>query len=212
MMKSDQFLDLSRRCALVAVLFLALVQPACRVFEPQDDPTRFYVLADVEGETVSSPDGLAVLLPPVAVPAYLESSKMAVRESSSELRYEAFHRWAEPLRGGVTRVVTSEIRCADGIRSVDTYLPAEGAAGCDFRIEVKLLAFEGRADGSISVSAEWKILSGDGSRIHQSGRYVAPESLQWDPGDYAGLADALARAAARIGRELANCLNEIEGG
>ena len=75
-------------------------------------PSHFYLLAAPPEPTAAAPAAIQgfLLLPTVALPAYLDRPQLVTRSRAQELHIAPFERWGEPLADGLTRVLGEILR------------------------------------------------------------------------------------------------------
>lgn len=212
--RPQTFLSLLLRPPLSAGLIAAGLLAAsdgCSILKPGKSESHYYVLTPSRQSigSLSSADestnGCVVCLAPVEVASYLQGKDMAVREGSHEVRFDLFHRWAEPLDAGIRRVLAEDLRSAPGIRAVVTDQSAPTGAVI-YNISIHVLACEGmltNQHGSTIFQATWEIAgSGASANLHLQGVFEAPQRT-WAPGNYDDLADQLSGALGDLSRSLA---------
>jgi uncharacterized lipoprotein YmbA len=149
-----------KRLVVLATLWLA----GCTLLTPTHDASRFYTLAvrDAASPSNAAARGRApsVVVGPVSVPAYLDRNEVAVRVSSTEIRYTPTERWAEPLATNFSTVLAEDLGTALGS---DRVVPQSAAAGIapDFFVEVVVVRFEAGTDGSAQLTARWAVRDKD---------------------------------------------------
>src|SRR5262245_63349391 len=95
------------RCALLAlVLATAALAAGCL---GGSAPTRFYVLAPVDGAAVAGERPLAIGIGPVSVAGYLDRPQIVTRPAADKIDLGEFDQWGEPLRDGITRVLAEDL-------------------------------------------------------------------------------------------------------
>ena len=92
---------------------LMVLLAGCQALKPQKDSSRFYTLSEsTQGKTKAvqienSTPVLGVMMP--VVPAYLERAQMVERKANGELRIDENVRWAEGLKEGFLRVLSTSL-------------------------------------------------------------------------------------------------------
>lgn len=141
------------RSTLLWMLFIT----GCAVTQP----TQFYVLSPLQ-----SPDPLissttpvrnvAVGIGPVDLAPYLDRPQIVKRRTLYELDLAEFHKWAEPLKDNVARVLEENL---SHLLSTDRVLifPWTGSADPDYQIPVNLKRFDSTVDGETILEAQWEI-------------------------------------------------------
>lgn len=186
--------------ALVFSLAALLLAAGCSLPTAQPDPTRFYVLT---GPAAAAPaaDGAVLGLRAVEVAAYLRSRSLIVRQGEHEVEFREFARWGEALDAGLARVLR-EALLATGAAAQVVATPFPLDQHRDFDVNVRVLACEGGADGTVRFRASWELWStGAGAAVMERGDYQ-PAGLTWDTRTEASLVAGLSQAVAGLGAEI----------
>ncbi len=195
-----------RRPTRAALLCAAALAGGCAWQRPKADPTEFFVLQARPDAPRATGRRAVVELADIDVPAYLQNPRMAVRSGETEVSFDEFKRWAEPLSRGVARVITEDLAGVADVRPAPVANPAP-----DLRLTVRLSSFEGRLDaggaGSILVAASWELKNREGSL--KRGRFTASPAA-WDGKDYSRLAALQSDALSALCEELRRAL--VTGG
>lgn len=179
------------------VLGALFAGPGCVNLDPQEDPTRFYVLGGAWEEAAPTPDttGLAIGLRAVQLASYLETPLMVVRLGPHEVRFAEFHRWGEDLDRGINRTVAGNLAARPFVRRVDV-VPWPARARFDYEVQLHVLRFEGvqtggpaAPGGTAHMVAVWEIMSPDDRILARGTTDYVGEG--WATGDYEGLAALL---------------------
>ncbi|MBL8352717.1 MAG: membrane integrity-associated transporter subunit PqiC [Burkholderiaceae bacterium] len=147
---------------IVALAALALLV-ACAATPPQ--PMQLYRLAaaaPVAPTPVVPATEVWQLVPPVRLPEYLDRDAILVPTGQSGLQALPGHRWAEPLRESVPRLLRQDLAMLLGESRVwGAPLPAGVVATRQLRVE--LLALEPTADRSaVTLQARWSLADAAG--------------------------------------------------
>lgn len=139
----------------------------------------------------------------VTVPEVVDRAQMVVRSAPNRVEIADFHRWAEPLRVGIARVVAADLAAELGAGFlVVAGQPADMQP--DIRVSLDVRGFDAVPGEGVSVEALWTVRPGKGGEP-RSGTAAAQEAVLAP--DHAAIAAAYSRALARLARELAR---EIE--
>jgi uncharacterized lipoprotein YmbA len=167
-------------------------------------PERFYTL---DPPPAAAPAVAAISFPhsiivgPVTLPERVDRPQFVVRRAPNRVALLEQHRWAEPLKAAIPRVLATTLaRRLDGAR-----LATHGQntlAEADYRIVVDVEGFEGAPGEAVTVEARWSIRPARGEG--RSGRSSVTEASA-APG-YAELAAAYGRALAGVARDIAAAL------
>ena len=193
---------------VVLLVCLLLTLSGCLNLDPKADPSRFYLLsAASEAGNPQEEDGLNIGLKRVDMPAYLKNRKMVVRLNSEEIRYSEIHRWGEDLETSISRTLALDLTAKNLIQRVSV-VPWQENAIHDFEIKVRILRFDGSANGKVILHAEWEIqdptrginlVSGD-TRVNRSG---------WNGRDYGQMVSLMSDALASMTNDLSEAISKL---
>jgi uncharacterized lipoprotein YmbA len=204
----------------VRLLSLAglLALTGCFSLGRTEPPQRHYLLGGerVQEATREPGDlaGLTVGVRRLRLAAYLEAPLVAVRRGANEVTYAEFHRWGEPLGGGINRVVAGQLADRPTIRAVDV-APWPARESYDYLVQLHVERFEGQApedaaavEGEIYMRVSWEILR------HLDGVVLARGATEhhergWRVGDYAGLVRSLDAGLTALTEELASTISGL---
>src|SRR5271156_182930 len=99
-------------CAVGLVAGCTVVPPA------QDDPTRYYVLADsapAAAQAGPSQGGARIGIRAVQLEGYLRRREMVVRTGSNEVEFRDYRRWAEPLDTAIARIMQARLQASPAV-------------------------------------------------------------------------------------------------
>jgi len=173
---------------------------ACAASSPR---TEFYTL-DAEapagrGATSAARDEPAVKVSvwQVSVPEIVDRSELVLRTAPNRVDISDFHRWAEPLRLGIARVLADDL----ALRLGSGFMVVVGQpAGIqpDVRVSFDVQKFEAVRGEGVAVEALWNIRPARGEP--SSGR--SRVSQREPSSDYAALVAAYSRALAQVAGEV----------
>jgi uncharacterized lipoprotein YmbA len=138
---------------------------------------------------------------PASVPEMLDRPELVLRVSATELAIDDSHRWAEPLRTGISRAVAGELaRELDGALVV---LAEEGTSPqtTDVMVALDVQRLDARMGDSVAIDVTWVASWTDKRPIH-SGRSVARAPIA-PGGSYDALVVACEQALARLSSDIA---------
>lgn len=123
---------------------------------------QFYLLqpispAEAQAAAMETTNPIVVGMGPVEVPSYLDRPQIVSGMAGAELQLAEYHRWAEPLKDTVTRVLTENLGLLMPKNHVIAF-PWNRAVNPDFQVEVKLSRFHMDATGNCELKADWTIL------------------------------------------------------
>lgn len=170
-------------------------------------PLRYYLLPALAESEAGPRSDLRLGVGPVRLPEYLERPQMVALGRDHELRVDDDHRWAEPLRDNVARVLAENLVRLLGTERV---LAHPWRQPVDLQVAVELLRFEAGPDGAVELAARWVLSAPEGDAEALIRRSEISEAVT-DPGREAVVA-AKGRALARLSREIAGAVQAFPPG
>ena len=169
--------------------------------------SHFYMLAPMQEAAVSAPaaadNRVSICVGPVLVPGYLDRMPMCVRDSAHEVTYAEFHRWAESLEHGISRVLVENLSQLLGTARIDVF-PWKTPAPADYQVRVMLIRFDGALGEQAVLKARWSLtVAGKEMPV------VDTMSAMTEPvksKTYAALVEAQNRTLDRLSREIASAI------
>lgn len=162
----------------------------------------FYTLSALEGAPAAAPPAaaaaIAIGVGPVVVPESVDRTPMVVRTGPNEVDIDDFHRWAEPLKTAIPRVLAENLSRELGTPRV--LASRAGNVAVDFRVAVEIQRFDSSFQDGATIDALWTITPTKGGTA-RTGRTLAKEPAA--AATYAAVAAAHSRALARIAAEIA---------
>jgi uncharacterized lipoprotein YmbA len=168
----------------------------------------------IEYYTLASPDpGIAppssaspsVFVGPISVPAAVDRTQMVLSTGPNAVQISDDHRWAEPLRDGIARVVAETLTRDLGSSRVLASRIASGTP-VDYRVAIEVQRFDSSLDGGATVDALWTITTTRGGPA-RNGRTRAHEMVH--SRSPAALAAAHGRALQRVAGDIAAAIREM---
>lgn len=183
-----------------------------------ETPQRHYVLGGDRLQENPPPvgdlAGLSIGIRRLRLAAYLEAPFLAVRQGPHQISYSEFHRWGEPLAGGINRAVAGYLAARAPVRAVDV-APWLAREQHDYLIQLHVERFEGVApedpaalEGEVHLLATWEILRQRDGVVLARGTTDYRER-GWRIGDYAGLVRLLDAGLNVLSSELAAGLGDL---
>lgn len=185
---------------LAAVAWLA----ACASAPPE----HFYRLGGAPVAALSQPGaGPAIAIGPVTLPELVDRPQMVTLAGGSRVDISETHRWAEPLKLAIGRVVAGELSTALGLPLVYAH-PQVGGAEAALRITINVQRFDAEPGRGVSDELLWSVRRvADGAL--RSGRSAAQVAAT-GPG-HAGLPAAHAAALQAMSQDIARAAAELLG-
>ena len=161
----------------------------------------FYTL-NAEATPDAAPPAFApVAIGPVTLPALVDQPQLVVRTGANRVEILEQHRWAEPLKSEIPRVIAANLTLLLNQARVSTY-PQNAGQDADYRILLDIQRFELSAGKGVAIDALWSIRRVAGGAL-QTGRSTVSEPAT---DGYETLVAAQSRALAAISRDLAGAL------
>jgi uncharacterized lipoprotein YmbA len=171
----------------------------------------FYTLSDyprgdlATGDATAAGSNYSVAIAPVSVPESVDRPQMVVRAGTNRVELSELHRWAEPLKSEIPRVLAVHLRRALGTARIAT--AAESASlDADYRIAIDIQRFESILGERVTIEALWSVRGAEGGRA-RTGRSFVSEPARG--ADHEDLAAAHGRAFAQVAGELAAAIRSL---
>ncbi|OOZ41951.1 hypothetical protein BOW53_01930 [Solemya pervernicosa gill symbiont] len=169
-------------------------------------PHRYYVInaapAEAASEVVNKQRVLQV--GSLRLPQYLDRPQLVTRHSGNRLAMAEHHQWGGNLRKDMIRVLAKNLSIM--LETPHLYIaPQQPSGRLDVRIDVEVMSFEREADGQVAITAQWRLISGDGSEIET--RFTSHKSpVLLSEEDYEGTVAQMSRVFSAMSREIANAI------
>jgi uncharacterized protein len=199
---------LSRLVCFSAAGVWGLLASGCSIPIPQAeaDPTRFFVLtATAVAPAQPAANAPTLRLAPIELASYLRVRPLIVRQGSNEIQFREFARWGEPLENGIARVLREELLARGAASAVIAPSLRAHAAKADRELTVRVVACEGRTDGSVDFRAVWELSANGPDAKSASGDFTA-SGLRWNGKDEGTLAAQVSVAVTGLATEIAAAL------
>jgi uncharacterized lipoprotein YmbA len=157
----------------------------------------------VEEAELQASDAILVVGPWI-IPEYLNRPQIVTRTSSAELELAEFHRWAEPLEDSFSRVLAMNLGTLLGSSEVWEFA-TDLAARADYVVGGRVYRFDVDESGLAVLDVQWLLEDGEQQLIYDSERSRYEEQSDSKRSYDAGV-QALSRAMARLGREIAEAV------
>lgn len=181
----------------IAALLVAVMLGACGTMPHES----FYTLSAEPATLPATATGPSVYVHRVSVPETVDRTPMVVRTGPNQVEVEDFHRWAEPLKTAIPRVLADHLMRELGSTRVRTGRQGGSPGEFDYRVAVEVTRFESSlADGAV-LEANWTVIPKSGPA--RTGRSVLREA---GAASHAGIAAAHSRALAALARDIAAAL------
>ena len=166
----------------------------------------FYTLEPgAQVETVAAATAVpTVAVGPVTLPEVVDRPQLVVRVSANRVDILETHRWAEPLKSEIPRLIAENLGRLLGSSRVSSYLQHAGA-DADYRVLVDIQRFESSPGEAVTVEAVWSLRRAAGG-APKTGRSLVREPVEakgYDP-----LVAAYGRALLAVSRDLARAIRD----
>ena len=178
------------RNAAVSVIALTLLS-ACGS-TPKES---FYTLASAPPVETRSETTVHVAL--ASLPEAVDRTPVVIRTAPNQVDIDDFHRWAEPLKYAIPRVVAANLSKELGGARVSS-ARASGPTP-DYRVALDISRFESSFSEGATLEAAWTVAGKMGAS--KTGRTLA--RVPAASADYAGVASAHSRALEQLARDVA---------
>ena len=183
----------------LAVVALALFTSACS----RSPRATFYTLLPAAVPQAQTPGGAypSVVVGPVTIPELVDRPQLVVRVAENRVDVLETHRWAEPLKSEIPRLMARDLGRLLGSDRVSSY-GQSAAADATHRVLVDIVRLESAPGGSVTVEAVWTVRRAAGET--RRGRSLVQEKVAG--AGYEELVAACSRALAGVSVDIANAI------
>lgn len=187
-----------------ALLSLATVTGGCS----RSPRVSFYTLesgvaAQAPAAAQSTP---AVSVGPVTLPESVDRPQLVVRVAANRVEILESHRWAEPLKSEIPRLIAESLgRELNSTRVVSHQ--QHGGTAVDYRVLLDIVRLEAEPGNAVTVESNWTIRR-SGSLPPRTGRSLVREKVAG--AGYQPLVASLSRALTVISADLAEAIRAEE--
>ena len=195
------------RCTCRLWILLSVLMMGCA----GTAPTHFYVMTALpHSERIPALPGdkrnLAIGVGPVELPAYLDRPQIVTRLGATTLDLSEFHRWAEPLKDNIPRILAENLSNLLATDYIATY-PWPRSTSIAYQVRVDLIHFEGTFGEQSVLKARWYIL--DAKRDQELMRSTSNISVPAETTDYATMVTAMSQTLETLSRDIAVALRAL---
>lgn len=177
---------------------LALVLTGCG----SSPAVHFYTLsssaAPAPGEAVPAGAVPSVGLGPITLSDVVDRPQFVLRTGANQVVITEEHRWAEPLKSEIPRVIAENLARILGVKQVWSY-PQGAAETADIRVLVNVQRFDSAPGEAATIDVSWTVQRKPGEPV--PGRSLVKEPASGS--GYDALAAAHSRALASVSRDIA---------
>jgi len=180
---------------------LAMLATACSLGSGVKE--NYYVLSGPEGAAPADSTGaLSIYVGPVSVPESVDRSAMVLQNSANQVDLSDEHRWAEPVKTAIPRVIAENL-----MRLANTPRVMASRSGpvtdADYRVALDVQRFESSLSQGATLEVLWTV-TGKRAKTPVTGRSSVREPAQSPTPE--GVAAAHSRALARVAADIAAAL------
>jgi len=168
--------------------------------------TNFYTLTPLVSEaTAPRLAGPSIAIAAVTLPELVDRPQLVVPDAGTRVTILETHRWAEPLKSAIPRLLAENISRLLNSDRVAAY-PQHAAINADYRLFVDIQRFE-LADSTVVVDALWEIRSAKGTKpLTGRSKLVEPVGST----EYEAVVAGYSRAVATLSKEIALSLRSLQ--
>jgi uncharacterized protein len=183
-----------------ALICLALSAPGCA----RSPRVNFYTLEPVApaGAPAAGQGAPSVVVGPVTLPEAVDRPQLVVRAGANRVEILETHRWAEPLKSEIPRLVAQNLGRLLGSDRVHSYQQQSGA-GAGYRVLLDVVRLEAEPGQGVTIETAWTVRRTPGGNP-RTGRTLWREKAEG--GGYDPLVPALSRALAGVSADIAKAL------
>jgi uncharacterized lipoprotein YmbA len=144
----------------------------------------------------------AVVVGPVTLPEVVDRPQLVLRVAANRVDIMEEHRWAEPLKSEIPRLIAENLGRLLGSRRVSSYLQHAGA-DAEYRVLVDIQRFESSPGEAVTVEAVWSLrrVGGGAPKTGHSLVHEPVAAAGYDP-----LVAAYSRALLAVSTDLSRAI------
>lgn len=166
-------------------------------------PDFYHLEQDASTQLTGLERGLAIGIGPVNMAPYLDRPQIVTRSGSHKLELSEFHRWSEPLKISVSRIIG--INLSNLLETNRVYqLPRRNKSiPLDFQVAIDIARFDGQLGGDARLTARWSLHGKDGKPLLTKVSIIT-EATEGE--DFEHLVAAENRALQKLSTEIADAI------
>lgn len=167
----------------------------------------FYQLDErVNASLTGVEKGAIIGVGPIHLPDYIDRPQIITRNSAYKLNVSEFHRWVEPLRDSITRMLV--INMSNNLASNRVYwIPTQDRHfPLDLKIAIDIGRFDGQLGGVVALESRWSVFDKNDRPV------LTRVSLITEPVNGPGYEDlviAMNKALQTLGKEISQTAKSI---
>jgi uncharacterized lipoprotein YmbA len=185
-------------------LYVGLVAITALVACSSTPQPVFYTLDNGAASVTQSGKTPSVVLTQTSLPELIDRPQLIVRTGNNQVRISEQHRWAEPLRREIPRVLANDLgQLLGSSRVVALPIDAQGFSA-DFRVSLDVQRLEASDKNGADIDLLWRIEDRQGKTI--TGRSTLREASTSE--DYGALVAAQRRALSQVAVDIAERIRQ----
>ncbi len=168
---------------------------------------RFYTLsaAGIAAKATAAEARDHVVVGPVTLPEVVDRPQLVVRIGANEVAILEQHRWAEPLKSEIPRLIARTLSQLLGTSRVSAY-PESASQEAGLRVAVDILRFDAAPGIEVTIEALWSVRRLPGGKPTM-GKSVVREPIAGE--GYDTVVAAYGRALATLSHDIAQAVGTV---
>ncbi len=188
------------------VLVLSVLASGC-INTPLPD---YYVITPEQGTLQIAPSlsALALGIGPITIPETVNRPNIVTPRDNNHMEVAEYHRWSEPLRENISRVVITNLAERLGVNKLYAY-PWLGSQ-IDYQLRLDVLQMIGSTQSDVYLQVRWQILTGAKPAQLKETR-ISEYRVPVEAENYSSLVAAYSVAVAALSDDLSVAFADITG-
>lgn len=150
---------------------------------------------------------MPIIIGPITLPAYLNRSQIVTRTTENELNLAEYHRWAEPIKENIARVLMERLSILLDTNQIAIY-PWRTSSRSAYQITIDVTRFDAGPDNHVYLNVFWTIYGENGREALTIKK--SNFSIQVESKDYSSIVAAQNRVLIEFCSELAVSLSNMQ--
>lgn len=168
----------------------------------------YYVITPEQGSLQVSPNlsDIALGIGPITIPETVNRPNIVTPRDINHMEVAEYHRWSEPLRENISRVVITNMAARLGLNKLYAY-PWLGSQ-IDYQVRLDILQMIGSPQSDVYLQVRWQILTG-GKPAKLVETRISEYRVPVQGDNYSSLVAAYSEAIASLTNELSAAVAAI---
>ena len=167
-------------------------------------PATFYTLSATAPQGSAAGKAFSVAVDAPALPALVDRPQLVLRQDDNRVTLDEQHRWAEPLRNGLGRVVAENLSRLLGQPQVVAY-PHGAGLDPDYRVRIDVQRFDLQTGDAATLDAVWTVRAAAGGSPRTGSTRARQEAGETQESAVA----AMSRAAGTLSADVAAAIRAL---